>query len=123
MLGRENIIKKKSILFALDVIAFGEKFSCKHQFVIANQLIRSGTAIGALVHESQFAESKLDFIHKLKIALKEANETLYWLSLCEQSEQLPKDSSLKLQAEKIIKILVAIVNSTRKGNKELRINN
>lgn len=115
MLGRENIIKKKSILFALDVIAFGEKFSCKHQFVIANQLIRSGTAIGALVHESQFAESKVDFIHKLKIALKEANETLYWIEVCEHSSEYPSGEELKSKVVELIKIITAIINSLRKN--------
>jgi len=68
-------------------------------------LIRSGTASGALVGESQNAESKADFIHKMKIALNEANETCYWLTLCEKSTHLPKNNELKALCEEVIKIL------------------
>ena len=71
--------------FALDILVFGDRLNAQHKFVVANQIIESGTAVGALIHEAQFAESKLDSIHKLRLTPKEANETLYWLELCEQT--------------------------------------
>jgi len=79
---KENIIKTKSYLFAIAVVK-----TCrfliyeKKEYILSKQLLRSGTAIGALVREAEHAESKKDFIHKLSIALKEANETEYWIDL------------------------------------------
>jgi four helix bundle protein len=67
----------------------------KRKYVIARQILKSGTSIGANIRESQGAESKADFIHKLKIAAKEAEETEYWLLLCEKSKDYPKPSELK----------------------------
>jgi four helix bundle protein len=78
----ENIIKIKLFDFALRIVEL-YKFLCadKKEFVLGKQILRSGTAIGALIREAEQAESKLDFIHKLAIAQKEANETDYWLEL------------------------------------------
>ena len=115
MSGKENIIKEKSMQFALEIIAFGEKLNRMQKFVVAKQLLRSGTAIGALIHESQFAESKVDFIHKLKIALKEANETLYWIEVCEHSSEYPSGEELKSKVVELIKIITAIINSLSKN--------
>jgi len=75
----ENVIVEKSLAFAVDIVIFCELLEAKKKFVVAKQLLRSGTSIGANVFESQHAESKADFIHKMKIAIKESNETLYWL--------------------------------------------
>ena len=85
----ENIIKNKSFNFALRIVKLYQ-FLCsdKKEFVLSKQLLRSGTSIGALVRESEQAESKLDFIHKLAIAQKEASESDYWLELLFQSEYL-----------------------------------
>jgi four helix bundle protein len=79
---KENVIVKLSFEFALQIIDFVEKLESNRKFVIANQLLKSGTSIGANVREAQNAESKADFIHKLKIAAKEADESEYWLLLC-----------------------------------------
>ena len=68
----------------------------KKKYVVANQLLRAGTSIGANVHEAQNAESRADFIHKIKIALKELEETKYWLLLCENSKNYPWDSVIKM---------------------------
>ena len=90
---------------------------CKAEFVLYNQLIRSGTAIGALIHEAEFAQSKADFIHKLSIALKEANETSYWMEILSKTNCLDQGSHAgthQLLTE-IIKMLVSSVN-TAKGN-------
>ena len=86
---RENPVVDKSIDFALMVIEFCELLEEKRKFVIANQLLKAGTSIGANVHEAQNAESRADFIHKMKIALKELEETKYWLILCERAKSYP----------------------------------
>jgi len=79
------------------------------KFVVSWQLLRSGTSIGANVFESQHAESNADFIHQLKVAIKEANETLYWLEICERSENYPPVNNLKALAEKLMRIISKII--------------
>lgn len=74
-------------------------------------MLKSGTSIGANIFEAQHAESRGDFIHKMKIAIKEANETLYWLVIGERSESYPKNSSLKSLAEELIRIISKIILS------------
>ena len=112
----ENIIKTKSFSFALRIVKLYQ-FLCnnKREFVLSKQLLRSGTAIGALVRESVQAESKLDFIHKLSIAQKEANESDYWLELLFQSEYLDtvQFQSLKSDIDEINKILASIIITTK----------
>ena len=76
-------------------------------------MLRSGTSIGANVFEAQHAESKADFIHKMKIAVKEANETIFWLFLCERSENCPASSSLKNRVEELIRIISKIIISSK----------
>ena len=83
------------------------------KFVIARQLLRSSTSIGANVFESQNAESKADFIHKMKIAAKEASETLYWLTLCERSKNYRFNNMLIDNLSEIIKILSKIISSAK----------
>ena len=84
-----NAIRDKSFSFALRIIKLARYLvDKKKEFVLARQLIRSGTAIGSLVREAEHAETKRDFIHKMSIALKEANETEYWLELLHQSGYL-----------------------------------
>jgi four helix bundle protein len=79
---KENTVKDKSFVFALRVIKLAKYLeNKKREFVLSRQVLRSGTAIGALVREAEHAESRADFIHKMSIALKEAHETLYWLEL------------------------------------------
>ena len=79
---KENIIKSKSFQFALKILQLSKFLSeDKKEYVLSKQLLRSGTSIGALVRESEHAESKIDFIHKLAIAQKESNETQYWIEL------------------------------------------
>jgi four helix bundle protein len=76
-----NIVVVKSFEFAIQIVEFTDKLTEDKKYVLANQLLKSGTSIGANVHEAQSAESKADFIHKLKIASKEAEEVEYWLLL------------------------------------------
>lgn len=82
----ENIILEKTFSFSLMTIEFCEELQSRKKFVIAEQLLKSGTSIGANVREAQNAESENDFIHKFKIAAKEADETEYWLLLCKESK-------------------------------------
>ena len=79
-----NLILLKTFDFAKKVVQFTEKLEDQKRFVIANQLLNSGTSIGANIKEAQSAESKADFIHKIKIAMKEADETEFWLFLCNE---------------------------------------
>ncbi len=113
---KENIVKDKSFAFALRVIKLAKFLeSEKREFVLSRQLLRSGTAIGALVREAEHAESKADFIHKMSIALKEANETLYWLELLRQGEYIGDQNfeSVRSDSEELIKLLVAIVKTSK----------
>jgi len=109
----KNVILEKTIKFAIQIIEFAELLESKKKFVIANQILKSGTSIGANVHEAQHAESLVDFIHKMKIAAKEANETDYWLILCQLSKNYPDCKSLQLEIKEILKILTKIISSSR----------
>jgi four helix bundle protein len=93
---KANLIVEKTLSFSIEIIKFSEQLELK-KYVIAKQLLRSGTSIGANVWEAQNAESKVDFIHKMKIATKEADETSYWLKLCELSETYPQPKKLSLK--------------------------
>lgn len=115
-MDKENIVVSKSISFALGVIAFCEILENQRKFIIANQLLKSGTSIGANIHEAQNAESRADFIHKMKIAAKELEETKYWLLLCEKASSYPFDENLKIQINELGLIVYKIL-STSKNNK------
>ena len=110
-----NLIVDKTIEFSLAIIQYCEVLEQDRKWVIAKQLLRSATSIGANVFEAQNAESKADFIHKMKIAAKEASETLYWLILCEKSSSYKFESVYKIQVEEIIRILSKIISSSKGG--------
>ncbi len=112
----ENIILKLTYEFALKIIQYTEKLEEKKKYIMANQLFKSGTSIGANVHEAQSAESKADFVHKMKIADKETYETMYWLSLCKASENYPNSDNLNEDAEIIKKIIGKIISSSKNRN-------
>lgn len=112
----ENVIKIKSFSFALKIIKLCQFLSLERkEFVLSKQLLRSGTAVGALVREAEQAESKLDFIHKLAIAQKESNESDYWIELLFASEYLDLNQykSIKEDIVEINKILASIIISTK----------
>ncbi|MGI0480564.1 four helix bundle protein [Geminocystis sp. CENA526] len=116
----KNIIKEKSFNFALRVIKLHKYLiNEKKEFVLSKQLLRSGTAIGALVRESEYAESKADFVHKLAIALKEANESEYWLELLYYEEYIDQKgyNSIVADLKEILKLLISIINSTKNNLK------
>jgi four helix bundle protein len=109
----ENIILTKTIKFSLEIIKYVELLEEKKKYVIANQLLKSGTSIGANVHEAQNAESKVDFIHKFKIAAKEIEETKYWLVLCKNSSNYPDCLGLEKQLFEIEKIITKIIATSK----------
>jgi four helix bundle protein len=110
---KENLIVKLTLEFALEIVEYSELLEESKKYVIARQLLKSGTSIGANVREAQNAESKADFIHKLKIAAKEADETEYWLMICEMSKNYPKNELLKEKLHSIINILSKIISTSK----------
>ena len=112
---KNNTIVKMTFDFALATIEFSDLLVERKKFAIANQLIRSGCSIGANVKEAQGAESKADFIHKMKIALKEAEETEYWLELCHFAKKYPTPGTLLEDIESIIKVLNKIIATSKRG--------
>ena len=119
MSGIDNIVHDKSYNFALRIIkAYKYLTTEKKEFVLSKQLLRSGTAIGAMVREAKFAQSRADFINKLSIGLKEANETLYWLELLSDAEYIDEKTfvSIHNDANELTSILVSIVKTTKGVN-------
>ena len=110
---KENLIVKLTIDFALEIIEYCELLESKRKFIIANQLLKSGTSIGANVHEAQNAESKADFIHKIKIAAKEADETDYWITLCKLAPTYPNPEGLENKVTSILNVLSKIISSSK----------
>ncbi len=119
-MGRKkpNIIKIKSFDFALKIIKLYQFLSDNKEFILSKQLLKSGTAIGALIRESEHAESKSDFIHKMAIAQKEAKETEYWLELLFQSNYI-NDEQYQLfikDITEISKIIASIILTLKERN-------
>lgn len=110
---KENLIVRLTFEFAPDIIEFSEGLENVKKYVVAKQILKSGTSIGANVREAQNAESKNDFIHKLKIAAKEADETEYFLHLCKFSKTYPFDELLDEKLKAIIRILSKIISSSK----------
>ncbi|MDR3132458.1 MAG: four helix bundle protein [Prevotellaceae bacterium] len=112
----ENILKNKSYQFALRIIKLFRYMCEKHkEYILSKQLLRSGTAIGALVREAEHAQSKADFLNKINVALKEANETEYWLSLLKDSHFLSEEeyTSIYKDIDELLRLLVSIVKTTK----------
>ena len=113
---RRNIVKEKSYLFALRIVKLQKYLNDnKNEFVLSKQVLRCGTSIGALIRESEHAESRSDFIHKLSIALKEANETDYWLNILKDSSYINKRmfESLDKDCKEVVALLTAILKTTK----------
>ncbi len=113
---KENILSEKAYQFALRIIKLNKFMNEEHrEFVLSKQILRSGTSIGANIEESVHAQSKIDFVHKLSIAQKEASETNYWLRLLRDSDYLkPKlAESLLENCEEIQKLLTASIKTAK----------
>lgn len=113
---KESLIQKKSFEFSLKVISLFRELKKEKEFIISNQLLRSGTSIGANVVEASAAQSKRDFIAKMAISSKEARETKYWLRLLKESQLTQIDvKSLLLDIEELIRILTSIVKTSQRN--------
>jgi len=115
---KENIIKNKIFAFAIRIVKLFQYLQAeKREFVLSKQLLRSGTAVGAMVREAEHSESKADFIHKLAIAQKEINESIYWLELLNATEYISKEQfeSINTDAVEIIKLITSIIKTTKSG--------
>lgn len=110
-----NVIVDLSFEFSVRIIQFFDTLVENRKFVLSNQLLRSGTSIGANIREAQNAESKYDFIHKMKIAAKEADETEYWLMLCNKTMPNNNVDDLILKCQVLIRILSKIISSSKKN--------
>lgn len=118
MRGSDNIIHTKSRNFAIRIVkmvAYYENNLSYTYSPMLRQILKSGTSIGANIWESQYAESPEDFIHKLKIALKEANETDFWLDLFHESGILTDElyDNIQVDCKELIKLLITIINKTK----------
>jgi four helix bundle protein len=120
MSDKTNLLKNKSFAFSIRIINLYKYLGkSKKEFVISNQLLRSGTAIGALIREAQNAESDKDFIHKLAISQKECDESLYWLELLKETNYLSEIEfeSINMEGCELLKMLrSAILTSKRKAS-------
>jgi four helix bundle protein len=116
----ENILKEKSYTFAVRIVNLCRYlYNEKKEFVLSKQILRSGTSIGAMIREGEFAQSRADFVNKMSVSLKEANETDYWLSLLRDTGYIDEKMYQSIQADcvEIIKILVSTVKTAKSMNK------
>lgn len=113
---RENILRNKSFRFAVRVVNL-YKYLCdeKKEFVLSKQILRSGTSVGAMIREAEHSESKVDFVHKMAIAQKEINETIYWLELLCETGYISATEFEGLNADgvEIIKMLTSSIKTAK----------
>lgn len=117
---KENVVKAKSFSFAVRIVKLYQFLTNEHkEFVLSKQVLRCGTAVGAMVREAEHSESTSDFVHKLAIAQKEINETIYWLELLKETNYLSQEQfeSINADAVELIKILTSIIKTTKSNRK------
>ncbi|MDA3883099.1 MAG: four helix bundle protein [Bacteroidales bacterium] len=115
---KENILKDKSLIFAIRIVKLYKYLNTeKKEYILSKQLARSGTSVGAMVREAEHSESKEDFKHKLAIAQKEINESIYWLELLQKTDYITQSQfeSIHFDAVEIIKLLTSIIKSVKKS--------
>ncbi len=113
----ENILKIKSYAFAIRIVKLSQYLqNDKKEFVLSKQILRSGTSVGALIREAEYGQSKIDFVHKMSIALKEANESEYWINLLKDTGYIEKNisESLEVDCKELLKLLVASIKTAKK---------
>ena len=116
---KENVVKNKSFSFAVRIVRLSQFLrDQKSEYVLSEQLLRSGTSVGALILEAEHAESKSDFRHKMGVAQKEMNESLYWLELLKETDYLTQKEfdSIYEDAIEIIKLLTTILKSSKQAH-------
>ena len=113
---KRNVIKEKSFAFAIEIIFLYKVLAERKEFVLSKQMLRSGTSIGANIREGEHAQSKADFIHKLSISLKEANETEYWIDLLFETKYITEIEfqNIKPKIIELLKLLTSIINTSKK---------
>jgi four helix bundle protein len=114
----DNPIKERSFKFAVRVVKLYKFLSVeKKEYIMSKQLMRCGTSVGAMVREAEHAETKKDFVHKMAIAQKESNETLYWLELLKETDYLSENEfeSIYESAKSIMSIITTIIKNTKKN--------
>ena len=114
-----GILEEKSYAFALRIVKAYKYLSEKNEYILSKQLLRAGTSIGANCREATYAQSKMDFISKLSIALKETNETIYWIELLHDSGYLPDNSFESIHSDglEILKLLISIIKTSKSNIK------
>jgi four helix bundle protein len=119
---QDNRVLELSKVFAVRIIRLAQHLDAMRMYSLANQILKAGTSIGANIHESQCAESRRDFIHKLHIAFKEARETEYWLEILTNSELVTPDKLQNLNSElnEILSLLTTIIKTTKSKQKNER---
>ena len=112
---KRNVIKEKSFLFAIEIVGLYKVLAERKEFVLSKQVLRSGTSIGANIREAEHAQSKADFIHKLSISLKEANETEYCLDLLYETKYINQIEfeNIKPSIIELLKLLTSIINTSK----------
>ena len=118
---QDNLIEKRSYLFALRIVKAYKYLIKEHnEHVLSKQMLRSGTSIEAMMREAKFAQSRADFVNKVSIALKEANETLYWIELLHDSEYINDKTfeSIHCEANEITSILATIVKTSKENSEK-----
>lgn len=115
----KSTVKDKSYVFALQIIALSRELTAQNEFVLAKQVLKAGTSIGANIAEASAGQSKADFIAKMSIASKEARETQYWLSLLRDSSLITSQlaETLLAEAQEISKMLTSIVKTAQENHK------
>lgn len=119
---KDNAVEAKAYKFAVRIVKLYKHVSIsKNEYVLSKQLLRSGTSIGAQIKEAQHAQSKADFLNKMNIALKEANETEYWIQLLNDTNYIAEKEYISIQkdCQEIIRLLVSIVSTTKTSLKKL----
>ena len=112
----KNILKEKSYQFAILIVKLSQELTAnKREFVLSKQIVRSGTSIGALIREAEYAQSKPDFIHKMSISLKEANETLYWLDLLKDTNYITLENHRNMVSKnkELLAMLISSIKTTK----------
>lgn len=112
---RQNLIKEKSFAFALEIVVLYKSLVERREYLMSKQLLRAGTSIGANVREAEYAQSRADFIHKLSLGLKEANETEYWLDLLKSGNfvNTQEIESLQSKIKELLRLLIKIIKTTK----------
>lgn len=113
---KENVVKIKSFAFAVRIVKLYKFLISEHrEYVLSKQILRCGTSVGAMVREAEHSESTADFVHKLAIAQKEINETIYWLELLKETDFLSQEQfkSINEDAIELIKLLTSIIKTTK----------